>query len=169
MSEYSSYREALEKYEQKAYEDYDKAILTLSGGALVLSFTFVKDIAGNIILFKCSLVVAWIAWVLSLTSTLLSYLSSQFALRRAIKILEAEDEPKDIFGISHYITICLSVLAAVFFIVGVVSFTIFANKTLEVKAMALKPTETKEQKVDVTRGAPVPVPRKDEVKPPKKD
>lgn len=169
MSEYSSYREALEKYEQKAYEDYDKAILTLSGGALVLSFTFIKDIAGNAAIFKCSILLAWITWVLSLTSTLLSYLSSQFALRRAIKILEAEDNPKNIFGISHYSTICLNVLAAVFFLIGVVSFTIFANKTLEVKAMAVKPTETKEQKVDITRGAPVPVPRKDDVKPPKKD
>jgi hypothetical protein len=66
-----------------------------------LSFTFIKDIAGNAAIFKCTIILAWVTWVLSLTSTLLSYLSSQFALRRAIKILETEVEPKNIFGISH--------------------------------------------------------------------
>ncbi|WP_134984071.1 hypothetical protein [Xanthomonas axonopodis] len=41
------YRQWLVVAEQKAQEDYDKTVLTLSGGALGISFAFVKDIVGQ--------------------------------------------------------------------------------------------------------------------------
>ena len=41
---YAEYRGRLEAQLQAAYDQFDKAILTLSGGALALSIGFIKDV-----------------------------------------------------------------------------------------------------------------------------
>ena len=41
------YRAHLVSAAQKAQEDFDKTLLALSGGALGVSFAFVKDIVGD--------------------------------------------------------------------------------------------------------------------------
>ena len=57
------YRNWLIAAEQKAQEDFDKTVLSLSGGALGISFAFVKDIVGDQPLIKTKfLLTAWIAW-----------------------------------------------------------------------------------------------------------
>lgn len=166
MDTYDDYQKSLETYEQKAYKNYDKAILTLSGGALAISFTFIKDIAGISTLFTCSLLLSWTSWVFSVSCTLFSFLASQFALRRAINILEAGDNPKNIFGISHYVTLFLNIFAGLAFLVGTISFTVFMYKTAEDKDMAKKEIKTKEQTVEKKKAGLVPPLRKDK-KPPK--
>ena len=45
MSE--EYRNGLIAAEQKSQDDYDKTIISLSGGALAISVVFIKDIMGN--------------------------------------------------------------------------------------------------------------------------
>lgn len=86
----ADYRGLLTKTEQEAQSDFDKAVLTLSGGALGLSFAFTKDVVGTENVVHTSyLLAAWIAWGLSSTSILLSFFTSQLALRKAIKQLDA--------------------------------------------------------------------------------
>jgi hypothetical protein len=81
----SEYRQALLPAEQKAQEDCDKTVVSLSGGALGVSFAFVKDLlADRAPACLWLLEVAWLAWGLSVTAILVSYFTSRFALRRAI-------------------------------------------------------------------------------------
>ena len=80
------YRSHIITAKQQAQEDFDKTVLTLSGGALGISFVFVKDIVGNNPLINSwALFAAWIAWGFSVTCILVSYYASQQALRKTIK------------------------------------------------------------------------------------
>ncbi len=73
------YRNHLVLAGQKAQEDYDKAVMTLSGGALGISFAFLKDIVGpGDLLNETLLFFAWISWGLSVTAVLFSYYFSQW-------------------------------------------------------------------------------------------
>jgi hypothetical protein len=79
-SEYLAERKLLIDAEAAAAASFDKAMLTLSAGALGLSVTFTKD------LVKAPeapwlLILAWVAYVASLMSTLVSFLLSQAAMR----------------------------------------------------------------------------------------
>ena len=81
-----AYREWLIAADQKASEAYDKTIMTLSGGALGLSVTFLKNIIGDskrVSVYR--LEASWICLTLSLLSILASMLFSQWALRNAVK------------------------------------------------------------------------------------
>jgi hypothetical protein len=70
----------------KAQDDYDKAILSLSGGALGVSFAFIKDIVGpGPVVRQYFLFAAWVAWAVSASCTLLSFYTSDQALRKAIR------------------------------------------------------------------------------------
>jgi hypothetical protein len=63
----SEYRKFLQDAEQKCQDNYYKMVLALSGGALGVSFAFVKDIVPIArALFKCCLFCAWICWSLVL-------------------------------------------------------------------------------------------------------
>src|SRR5260370_11000203 len=60
--------------------------MTLSGGALGVSFTFLKNFVGTAsIKHPWWLFAAWIFWGASATGTLFSLYTSTLALRRAIK------------------------------------------------------------------------------------
>ena len=57
------YRSHLILAEQKAQEDYDKTVVFLSGGALGISFAFVKDFIGTGPMVSQNwLIWAWICW-----------------------------------------------------------------------------------------------------------
>jgi hypothetical protein len=86
----ADYRGLLTKTAQEAQTAFDKTLLTLSGGALGLSFVFTKDVVGpQNIVHHAFLLWAWICWGLSSTAILLSFFTSQQALRRAIQQLDA--------------------------------------------------------------------------------
>ena len=69
--EMKQYREGLVETQRSLNESYDKLIITLSGGSLALSVTFLKDIIGsNEISNPFLLLIAWGLFVLSLTSIL---------------------------------------------------------------------------------------------------
>ena len=57
------YRESLEALKQKSQDSYDKTVLSLSAGALGLSFAFVKDIVGSWPPQAYAwLFAAWVSW-----------------------------------------------------------------------------------------------------------
>jgi hypothetical protein len=81
----TAYRQSLITAEQTMQSEFDKAVMTLSGGALGISFTFLKDIIDTEGLTHFStLLAAWILWGLSITFILASFFTSTKALRRAI-------------------------------------------------------------------------------------
>ncbi|MCX6966983.1 MAG: hypothetical protein NTZ46_04250 [Verrucomicrobia bacterium] len=85
----AEYRGLLTKMEQESQADFDKTVLTLSGGALGLSFAFTKDVVGTEnVIHTGFLLSAWIGWGLSSTVVLLSFFTSQLALRKAIRQLD---------------------------------------------------------------------------------
>lgn len=85
------YRAYLVQAAQKAQDDFDKAVLSLSGGALGISFAFIKDVVGPGP-FKSSsyLVFAWLCWGMSIIFVLTSYFVSALALRRSIEQVDRE-------------------------------------------------------------------------------
>lgn len=122
------YRKLLLAAEQKAQEDFDKTVLALSGGALSISFVFVKDIVGpQPWKLSWALQVAWIAWAISVACVLASYYFSQQSLRHGIKQVDAEEIYDQAPGGSYSkITNMLNTLGGILFLIGVFSIVFFA-------------------------------------------
>ena len=82
-------RRLLEGRQGKAQDAYDQALLKLSGGALGLSFAFVRQIGGEDPRMVCALEWAWALWIVSLVCVLLSHYSSERAMDIAIGQVDA--------------------------------------------------------------------------------
>ena len=123
------YRTLLTNIEQKSQEDYDKAILTLSGGALGVTFAFVKNIVGDSpVQFPWLLYSAWIAWTVSLLATLFSFYFSRKALRKAIGQLdENKIHSESPGGYLDKTTSFLNSSSGLLFIAGVILAIIFVT------------------------------------------
>lgn len=74
----------------EASRSYDKTVLALAGGALGLSVTFVKDIAGSPPTGRVWLITGWISLSLCLAVMSFSFLSSGTTMKYAIE----QDESK---------------------------------------------------------------------------
>jgi hypothetical protein len=86
---YSEERKALVQASAEETHKFDRTILTLAAGAFGLSLAFIKDIVPDIKPGTLTwLIIGWIAFILTLISTLISFLTSQSACRRQIEILE---------------------------------------------------------------------------------
>lgn len=86
---YAEYRGRLEVRLQAAYDQFDKAILTLSGGALALSIGFIKDVVPlGRALWKPVLVTSWIGFAVAVLLTGVSFQVSQRAYQFQIKCAE---------------------------------------------------------------------------------
>jgi hypothetical protein len=83
------YRELLVNAHQSMAATFDKAIMTLSGGALGLSITFLHDVAPHPTHRKL-LATSWSCFVLSLLVTLISFVTSQAAIKA--RIAELDDD-----------------------------------------------------------------------------
>ncbi len=128
-NEYQSYRDLLQELSVKSQEQYDKTVITLSTGALGLSFAFIKDVvdikSANSINF---LTESWICFTLSVLSVLLSFLASKYALDQAII---AEDNNEEIkINRADLITTILNWLSSAFFIIGLVFIIVFVKLNL---------------------------------------
>ena len=126
------YRNLLIEAEQKAQEDFDKTVLSLSGGALGISFTFVKDVIGTKSIEQpYFLLASWISWGLSVTFVLVSFYFSQHALRRAINQVDNKEiytqAPGGLF--SRLTSIC-NALGGILFLLGVILIVIFVGYNL---------------------------------------
>lgn len=116
------------KADHQASLNYDKAVMTLAGGALGISITFLKDIVPSPLPdTKILLYISWISLAISLASILISYLFSMESLRKAMR--QVDDETiytKKPGGLSASLTACLRVLASISFLVGIIGFVWFA-------------------------------------------
>lgn len=127
-----AYRTQLIDAEQKAQEDYDKTVLTLSGGALGVSFAFVKDILpSDSVVSQSILLLAWICWTLSIAFVLASHFSSQLALRKAIsQVDEGTIRVARTGGIYDLATALFNFLDGALFIAGALLMICFALANL---------------------------------------
>ncbi len=129
----NNYRNHLVLAEQKAQEDFDKTVVSLSGGALGVTFIFLKDLIGvSPILHKGCLFSAWVCWGLSITAVLFSYLASLAALRKTIKQVDSEViYEQHAGGNLSRLVMSLNMLGGLLFLVGVISVVIFIWFNLE--------------------------------------
>ncbi len=124
------YRSLLIEGERKAQEDYDKTIITLSGGALGVSMVFIKDVLGSSIVDINNLQWAWGCWAASLLCVLFSFFLSQQAFRKAIFQVDDRKELKSPGGIFSTLIQIANPLGGVLFLLGVVFIIIFAGSNL---------------------------------------
>lgn len=128
----SEYRKTLIEIEQKIGEGYDKTLIALSGGALGVTITFIKDIVGESeIKSECMALMAWVSWALSLTCLLSAFYFGTTAYRYAIKKLDKEElDSNNPGGIYSNITNALNLIGGLSFIAGVIFFVYFAYQNL---------------------------------------
>ena len=95
------YRKELIKSKKDIQADYDKAVMTLSGGSLGITIPFLKDIVlDQSSQYVFIILLAWFCWVISITSIFFSLHTSQLSFTKAInkidngikKIINNEDE-----------------------------------------------------------------------------
>lgn len=127
------YRKHLVEARQKAFEDFDKTVLALSGGALGVSITFVKDLLGpGALSCKGCLLMSWITWGTSVLTVLISYYASQLTLNRAIKQIDAGTRSLRPGGFFRVFTLTLNAIGGLLFVAGLVLLIIFVSQNLEV-------------------------------------
>lgn len=127
------YRRHLQTAEQKSQEDFDKTVLSLSGGALGISFVFLRDVIGPHPLVEPRLLFsAWIMWGLSTFCVLASYYTSHLALRKAIKQIDAGTIRSERPGGRYTQAIAvLNAAGAILFLGGVLAIVLFAGANLK--------------------------------------
>lgn len=125
----------LSSLELESQRSYDKAILTLSGGALGVTISFLKNVLRNstptamVFLFA-----AWVCWGLSLASVLYSFYSSNLALRKAISQADrgtiSEQQPGGAYDVT---TAILNGASGILFLAGIFLFVYFAYANMVVR------------------------------------
>jgi hypothetical protein len=111
---------------------YDKAVITLSGGALGLSLAFVKDIVPPAeAVARNYLLASWLSWTASLSFLLVAYYVGQMTYRFRINRLAKRQEPEsDTIAIFTRSTYWLSAFAGLSFLAGVLFIVSFVYKNL---------------------------------------
>jgi hypothetical protein len=86
------YRAQLDAAYLKMVEEYDKAIMTLSGGGLGITFVFIKDFIGtNAVQRKQVLFWTWVCWGLSITFVILSFITTSAGKLRSVEKIRLAD------------------------------------------------------------------------------
>lgn len=117
-------REWLKQADHMA-RDFDKAVMTLSAGALGLSIAFVHDLAPHP-KFVAVLAVAWSLFATSLLAILVSYLSSQESLRQEMDAIDQGTVLSTPGGSLGRVTFWLNAAATGTLISGAACFVVFA-------------------------------------------
>ena len=119
--------------EERIAHDFDLWMITLSGGALGLSVTFIRYIAPHPVM-KWMLVCAWAGFGVSLLLMLISMLTSQSGFRRYRAQLEKRmqnpQDTKDVKNCWACVTNVLNWVSAIGFIFGVAMLAWFSIKNL---------------------------------------
>jgi hypothetical protein len=161
------YRNALIAAEQKSQDDYDKTIVTLSGGALGISVVFIKDIIGNSDPVSVwAVITAWSLWAASITSVVISYYLSREALRTTILQTDNNDFSGGVGGCSAKATQVFNAISGILFVVGIVFLIIFTANNLGTKDMSDDKKEVPIEKSYVPPPAKDPQPLTEGVIPP---
>jgi H+/gluconate symporter-like permease len=130
---YLAERKLLIELECESTRSFDKAMITLSAGALGLSITFVRQLA-PMPQCKAQLYVAWVGFILALLCTLASFLFSQSALRKQREILDQDyggkQSAQEQKNPPATITKWLNWTSIACFIIGVIFLLVFSIKNL---------------------------------------
>jgi hypothetical protein len=152
-------------------EKYDNAILTLSTGILAISLAFIKDIVPlNIASFAILLLMSWCLFGLAIVSTLVSFVLSQFAIKRQLDYaekyyLDRKDEYLTKKNRLARFTEYANYTSGGFFIIGIITTIIFVSVNISgedkmakhlTKDGAIVPTLQKIQTETEKRGATIP-------------
>ena len=133
----NEYRKHLWDALRAGQEQYDKYLLTLSGGGLAISLTLVKDIFGKSNLAcPAVLIVSWAFFCISIVSTIASFITSQKSLRRQLSNYEVyvstgDDAQLNISDPTEKLTNFLNYLSGSCFLIAVAATISFASINLE--------------------------------------
>jgi hypothetical protein len=129
-TEYLNERKMLIEAEQEGARSFDKAILTLTAGSFGLSLAFIKEL--NYQNFKYFLIGSFVFFILSMLSTLVSFLTSQEAHRVQISNLRKYYETgiKTEKNTSASQTGILNKVSIVAFITAITFLTLFVSLNL---------------------------------------
>ena len=139
QSQMKEYRNQLVQAEQKSIDSFDKSLLTMSGGAIGITFVFVENVAGPGPMAAPALLIgAWVCWVVVIGLTILSFYTSYLALRKclrqaseSIRAGNSEAFKKECpGGIYGKLVTCLNPINGLLFVVGLVLVIIFAAKNI---------------------------------------
>ena len=129
----SEYRDWLVKAQYEGSKSYDRAVMTLSGGALGVSIAFLRDVVptpnpSSLWALQCG----WTALTMSLVAIFVSIWTSQRALLKAIEQCDAgEITEGPVGGDAGILTDWLNTLAGFAFIFGVAFLLFFVFTNLE--------------------------------------
>ena len=120
-------RDELLRRQMSNTQTRDSAILSLSSASLGVSLLFVKNVVPmKTASCSCLLFISWIMFFVAIVSTLISFFTSQHAIRIAIcrinECIRSGQELNDQTSILDRITIVLSYVSVIFYITAV-SFT----------------------------------------------
>ena len=133
------YRNNLIQAEQKSQDDYDKSIISLSGGALGISLVFYKEVIGKEVpLLPELLVWSWGVWAASIAAVVASYFLSRLALRKAIEQTDKNDFSGGVGGWAANCTSYANALSGILFVIGISLFIAFSSQNIEGKIMTEK-------------------------------
>jgi hypothetical protein len=132
-AEEQAFLERCKLTERESIDQFGKIILTLTGGAFVVSFIFLKDVIKPVdITNKGCLFAAWIFWFAAMLCTLLSFYRSQLATRHAQKLFSGGLRGLNLVEASRIdkVTRSLNPLAGVWFMVGLILMIAFVATNL---------------------------------------
>lgn len=122
------YRKLLQNLEIKSLESYDKAVMSLSGGGLGISFAFINDYLGEAsVNCKLLLVSSWVCWSISILIVIFSYLFSHYAIRKAIESVDNGEITDSLGGKFDIITRVSNVLSGLLFFIGTILMVMFVS------------------------------------------
>jgi len=133
---YAETRDDLLKRNLSNCENMDKAVLTLSSALLGLSLGFTKDVVSlENASFVWLLVSSWALFAAAIISTLMSFLSSQWGIRRQLVLaheyyLEEKEEAFDAPNFWARATEFINVCSAALFVAAVIATVVFISLNL---------------------------------------
>jgi hypothetical protein len=131
LEQVPEYRKHLVQARQKAQEDFDKTVLSLSAGALGISFAFVKDIIGpGPVVTPFWLMTSWACWAGSSLSILISFYMSHIALDRSIQRIDKGEFIYRPGGFAAILTSILNAVGGISFVLGIGAISLFVYSNL---------------------------------------
>ena len=133
----NEYRKHLWDSLRAGQEQYDKYLLTLSGGGLAISLTLVKDVFGKSNLsYPSVLIVSWAFFCISIVATVASFISSQKSQRKQLSNYEiyistGDDTQLNISNPTEKLTNLLNYLSGSCCLIAVAATISFASINLE--------------------------------------
>lgn len=116
---------ALNEALTEASRSFDRTVLTLAGGALVLSIGFLRDVAPKPEAIEI-VITAWAFLTASLISTMVSYFTAERGLEYSLRKLQKGEFDKSRGGTWGNVTDILNRIAGASFLVGAILLVVFA-------------------------------------------